>query len=60
MYTPGVTKFRDEFDTEIILGGTKDLFWTIGAPATRVPGKWTLQVWQGERLLVEKTFDLVK
>lgn len=59
MYQPGKPKLRDEYDDDIILGGTKSLFWTIGAPASRVPGTWTLQVWQGDRLLVEKSFDLV-
>ena len=60
VYQPRPPKLRDEYEKEIILGSTQDLFWTLAGDEVRVPGVWRLQIWQGNRMLVEKSFDLVK
>ena len=56
----GVTKMRDEFPGGHTLGSTQHYYWTLGEPWTRVLGKWTFQLWQGDRRLVQKTFELVR
>jgi hypothetical protein len=56
----GKAKLRDEYETDHELGSAKDYIWTISSAWTRVPGKWTLQVWQSDRLFAQQVFDLVK
>jgi hypothetical protein len=41
--------------------GQKELFYSykFELPAERVSGVWTLEIWQGERRLLEKSFTIV-
>ena len=57
----GKVSFRDEYEiADWKVGGGQNLYWTLGAAWSRVPGRWTLQIWHGGRLLAEQSFDLVK
>jgi hypothetical protein len=56
----GEAKLRDEFDSTITIGNTSEFYWTLGDEWTQVPGKWTLQLWSGERRLAQQFFELVK
>jgi hypothetical protein len=55
----GKSKLRDEFVSTPVLGSTRDYIWTISSAWARIPGKWTLQVWESDRLLAQQFFDLV-
>ena len=59
----GKVSLRDEYEvTDWKVGNTYNFYWTLdaSAPGVWVPGRWTLQLWQGDRLLAEQAFELVK
>jgi hypothetical protein len=57
----GKVSLRDEYEiADWQVGGGENLYWTLTDAWVRVPGRWTLQVWQGGRLLAEQSFNLVK
>lgn len=57
----GKVAFRDEYEiADWQVGRGQNLYWTLTAAWARVPGRWTLQVWHGGRLLAEQSFNLVK
>ncbi len=55
----GTAKMRDEYEDEQILDTTTSYFWQLGSSWALVPGKWTLEIWQGDRRLAKHDFALV-
>jgi Domain of unknown function (DUF3859) len=56
----GVAKFRDEFETNQVLGKTSSYYWTADNNFTHVPGVWTVELWLGERRLTRQEFTILK
>ena len=56
----GTTKFSDEYIETLIAGNSADLYWNLASAWTLVPGKWTIELWQGSRQLLAQEFILSK
>ena len=41
-----------------VIGGTSYTDYSLDEPWELVPGKWTMQLWQGSRKLAEKSFTV--
>ena len=53
-------KLRDEYATSQDLGTTSSYYWTADEGYTHVPGKWTIELWQGDRRLARQDFTMLK
>lgn len=56
----GIGKTEDAYDDVRIIGEHAEYFWSLGQEYSLVLGKWTLELWQGDRRLLRQTFTLVK
>ncbi|MGE3303607.1 MAG: DUF3859 domain-containing protein [Hyphomonadaceae bacterium] len=50
---------RSERVIDATIGETSDTGWRFDEPFEIAPGGWTFQLWQGDRLLIEKKFTVV-
>ena len=51
---------EDEYSDVQVVGETFPVFWGLTQEWHLVPGTWTLEVWHGERKLVEQEFQISK
>ena len=51
---------EDEYTGVQVVGETFPVFWGLTQEWHLVPGTWTLEVWHGERKLVEQQFQISK
>ena len=56
----GVAKLDDQFETREKLGDETFFYWQLGAEWALVPGEWTFELWDGNRMLAQQSFTLVK
>ena len=56
----GVTKMRDEYVTERMVGEKTIFAWNLVDEWTKVPGPWTLELYSGQRLLASQTITVTK
>lgn len=54
------TTHRDEVIKTVALGGTRWTGYTMDDPWEVVPGRWTFEIWDGDRKLAEQNFTVVK
>ena len=56
----GTAKFLDEFEDNRDMGTTASFTWNLQSDWVLVTGRWTLELWQGDRRLMSQDFTLVK
>jgi hypothetical protein len=57
----GTTKLTDEIHDPYKIGERTQFFWSFGdSDWVRVPGIWTVEVWQDDRKLLVQEFNLTK
>lgn len=56
----GKSKYSDAYEDTFNIGSTEALYWYLGASYTLVPGRWTVELWDGERRLLSADFNLGK
>jgi Domain of unknown function (DUF3859) len=56
----GITKYLDDYTERRTIGQSVTYYWNLGSEWTLVPGVWTLELYQGERLLLTQRFTLVR
>jgi len=56
----GATRIVDEWDLTTNIGIVRFDGWSFLEPWAMVPGRWTIQLFHGDRKLVEQTFDVVR
>jgi Domain of unknown function (DUF3859) len=56
----GKAKYLDDYIDQRTLDTESTFYWSLGDPWTQVPGKWTFELWYGNRMLATQSFTLVK
>jgi hypothetical protein len=56
----GATTMVDEWDLTTNIGIVRFDGWSFLEPWAMVPGRWTIQLFHGDRKLVEQTFEVVR
>lgn len=54
------TKTSDEYSDTQLVGEKFPVFWGMTQDWHLVPGTWTLEVWQGDKKLVDQTFNVLR
>lgn len=59
---PGASsgKMRDSYDAHHKTGEVGSYFWTLNRGYTHVPGIWTVELWQGDRRLLQHQFTMLQ
>jgi hypothetical protein len=56
-----IAKMIDEYiDDSATIGTQHTWYWQLGGPETLLPGVWTIELWDGNRMLVSQDFTLVR
>jgi hypothetical protein len=56
----GTTKFFDEYVSYETIGKMTTFYWTLGNDYVLIPGKWVIELRQGDRKLLAQEFILSK
>ncbi len=52
-------RFKDSYSASIKIGDVSSFYWTLDPGYAKVPGTWTLELWDGERRLVKQEFTML-
>ena len=52
------TKLTDEYEQQRVIGETAAFYWKLGPAWTQVAGEWSIELWDGERLVAKQVFLL--
>jgi len=55
----GETTHEEEYSQDVAIGGSNYKGWSFDHDYELVPGRWTFEIWYGDRKIAEQSFDVV-